>query len=109
MSRGARAGIAALAHADRLIHEPARMTIMAVLASRRSADFVTLVRITGLTKGNLSAHAIKLEEAGYVSVDKSFRGRTPHTLYALTPGGRRAFQAYRVKLRRLLDGNDRSG
>jgi DNA-binding transcriptional ArsR family regulator len=109
MSRCAQAELLALACVDRLIHEPARMTIMAALAGRKSADFVTLLRITGLTKGNLSAHAIKLEEAGYVSVVKSFRGRTPHTRYALTPGGRRAFHTYRVRLRRMLDGNERSG
>ena len=109
MSHGSRADLLTLNHVDRLIHEPARMTIMAVLASCKSADFVTLLRITGLTKGNLSAHAIKLEEAGYVAVVKSFQGRTPHTLYALTPGGRRAFQAYRVRLRRMLDERDGSG
>jgi DNA-binding transcriptional ArsR family regulator len=109
MTRGALAGLLDLARVDRLIHEPARMTIMAALAGRKRVDFATLLRVTGLTKGNLSAHAIKLEEAGYVAVVKSFRGRKPHTQYALTPGGRRAFQTYRTKLQRVLGAKDHSG
>jgi len=87
---------------DRLIHEPARMAIMAALFGCDSADFRFLLNVTGLTKGNLSAHASKLEEAGYVQIEKSFRGRIPQTTYSLTRRGRTAFSAYRSKLRAML-------
>ncbi len=87
---------------DRLIHEPARMLIVTILYAVESADFVYLLRETGLTKGNLSAHLSKLEEAGYVDIDKSFRGKVPQTLLRLTPQGRAAFQAYREKLRQII-------
>jgi DNA-binding MarR family transcriptional regulator len=80
---------------DRLIHQPSRLAIMAVLAGCESADFTYLLNTTGLTKGTLSAHLSKLEEAGYVDITKSFKGKFPHTSAALTPQGRKAFKAYR--------------
>lgn len=80
---------------DRLIHEPARLAIMAVLSACESADFTYLLNATGLSKGNLSAHLRKLEEGGYVSITKGFKGRYPHTTCALTKSGRRAFNTYR--------------
>ena len=80
---------------DRLIHEPSRLAIMAVLAASESADFKYLQNSTGLTKGNLSAHLRKLEEAGYVNIEKGFKGNYPHTTCSLTKEGRRAFKAYR--------------
>lgn len=87
---------------DRLIHEPARMLIVTILYAADSADFLYLLRETGLTKGNLSAHLGKLEEAGYVQIDKSFRGKVPQTLLHLTPEGRAAFQNYREQLRQII-------
>ena len=75
---------------DRTIHEPARLLIMAYLSVLESADFLFLLRQTGLTRGNLSTHARKLEEAGYVAVEKSFVDRLPLTVYRLTDEGRAA-------------------
>lgn len=80
---------------DRLIHEPARLAIMAVLSAAQSADFTYLQNETGLSKGNLSAHLHKLEEGGYVQITKSFRGSYPHTDCALTHAGKQAFKEYR--------------
>jgi DNA-binding transcriptional ArsR family regulator len=87
---------------DRLIHEPARLLIMALLSVVESADFLFLRRQTGLTQGNLSSHLAKLEEAGYVEVAKSFRGKRPKTTLRISPAGRVAFAAYRSQLDRLL-------
>lgn len=84
---------------DRLIHQPSRLAIMAVLAGCESADFTYLLTATGLTKGTLSAHLSKLEGAGYVVITKSFKGKYPHTLVALAPEGRKAFKAYRKQYR----------
>jgi DNA-binding MarR family transcriptional regulator len=92
---------------DRLIHEPARLAIMAVLSACESADFTYLLNSTGLSKGNLSAHLTKLEEAGYVAITKSFRGKFPNTTCSLTKPGRKAFHAYRrqyLALARHLQG-----
>ena len=66
-----------LADVDRLIHEPSRTVILAVLAAVESADFLYLQRETGLTKGNLSVHLSKLEEAGYINIEKTYRGKIP--------------------------------
>jgi len=92
-----------LSDVDRLIHEPSRLAIMAVLAGCESADFEFLLRTTGLTKGNLSAHAIKLEQGGYLVVEKGFNGKTPFTRYSLTPFGRKALTHYRERLKSTLD------
>ncbi len=86
---------------DRLVHEPARLAILTVLAAADEVEFKFLEEAIGLTRGNLSSHVSKLEEAGYVAVTKSFRGRIPVTSYRLTADGRRALDAYRT---RLLDG-----
>ena len=75
---------------DRLIHEPGRLAIMTVLSSVRNADFVFLQRTTGLTKGNLSSHLTKLEEAGLVEIEKRFVLKKPNTNVALTPDGQAA-------------------
>ena len=80
---------------DRLIHEPSRLAIMAVLSACESADFKFLLTSTGLSKGNLSAHSRKLSDGGYVRISKGFKGNYPHTTYALTKEGRKAFKAYR--------------
>ncbi len=86
---------------DRMIHEPARLAIVAVLSSCESADFKALLHLTGLTKGNLSAQLQKLEEAGYVMISKSFKDRYPHTTCALTDTGRRAFTEYWRRIKAL--------
>lgn len=93
----------ALADVDRVIHEPARTTIIAILYNLESADFLYLQREAGLTKGNLSAHLTKLEEAGYISIEKTFRGKIPLTLCALTESGREAFTNYRKKLLQFVE------
>jgi DNA-binding HxlR family transcriptional regulator len=93
--------IKAIADLDRLIHEPARLAIVAVLSACESADFKYLLNATDLSKGNLSAQLRKLEEAGYVAVTKSFKGKYPHTDCALTAEGQRAFKTYWAQYRAL--------
>lgn len=86
---------------DRLIHEPARLAILTVLASVKDADFVFLQRATGLTKGNLSSHLAKLEEAGLVKIQKRFVRKKPNTNAALTPTGKRRIARHWDQLERL--------
>ena len=88
---------------DRLIHEPARLLILAQLYVVHSADFLFLQRQTGMTPGNLSAHLSKLEDAGYVEITKEFLDRKPHTALALTKKGREAFKQYRRNLKQLAE------
>lgn len=83
------------AHFDRMIHQPSRLAIMAVLAGCESADFTYLLKATGLNKGTLSAHLSKLAEAEYVIITKTFKGKYPYTTAQLTPEGRKAFKKYR--------------
>ena len=92
-------GIPAL---DRLIHEPARLILVALLSSVESADFLFLLKQSKLTKGNLSVQLSRLAEAGYVDIEKTFRGKLPHTEYTLTKKGRSAFEQYRKSLARIL-------
>jgi DNA-binding transcriptional ArsR family regulator len=87
---------------DRLIHEPARLLLVALLAGLKEADFLYLLRESGLTKGNLSSHLAKLEEAGYVEVEKTYRGKIPLTLLRLTRPGRAAFDGYKKQMNGLL-------
>ena len=89
---------------DRLVHEPARLLLMASLAVVRDADFVHLLAQTGLTKGNLASHMDKLEQAGYVQIEKTFVDKMPRTLYRLTRKGRRALRIYRKAMLDLLRG-----
>jgi DNA-binding transcriptional ArsR family regulator len=91
-----------LSDIDRLIHEPARLLVMALLSVVESADFLFLLRQTGLTQGNLSSHLSKLEEAGYVEIAKTFQGKRPRTTLRISPAGRVAFEVYRGQLDRLL-------
>jgi DNA-binding transcriptional ArsR family regulator len=86
---------------DRLIHEPGRLAILTVLSSVRDADFVFLQRTTGLTKGNLSSHLTKLEEAGLVEIEKRFVRRKPNTRLALTADGKRRVARHWEQLERL--------
>lgn len=83
---------------DRLIHEPARLAIMTSLFVVDSANATYLQRQTGLTWGNLGAHLVKLEDAGYLVVAKGHRGRRPETTLALTDAGRRALLDYRSQI-----------
>ncbi len=92
-----------IATIDRLIHEPARLMIMALLSVVESADFLFLMRQTGLTWGNLSSHLSRLEDAGYVGIEKEFKGKKPHTMLHLTEEGRSAFQEYRQSMKQVLD------
>ncbi|TET35433.1 MAG: transcriptional regulator [Anaerolineales bacterium] len=84
-----------LAEVDRLVHEPARLMILMVLYGVEGADFTFLLNATELTWGNLSSHVTKLEDAGYVKVEKSFVGKKPRTMVQLTDTGRRAIDSYR--------------
>jgi len=88
---------------NRIIHEPARTVIMSVLSSVEKVDFLFLQRTTGLTKGNLSAHLSKLESAGYLKIEKSFRGKMPQPLISLTGEGRTEFSTYRQQLKDLVN------
>lgn len=92
-----------LTEIDRLIHEPARLLIITILYTVEQADFLFLLTGTGLTKGNLSAHLARLESAGYVEIQKTYRGKIPQTLLALTETGRAAFETYRKQLKTLAD------
>jgi DNA-binding transcriptional ArsR family regulator len=89
------AKIQQLAEIDRIIHEPARLMVVALLAAVREADFQYLHQSTKLTKGNLSVHLSKLEEAGYVAIEKTFRGKYPLTICRLTERGREVLAKYR--------------
>jgi DNA-binding transcriptional ArsR family regulator len=97
-----------LASFDRLIHEPARLAILTALSACEKADFIFLRNLTGLTKGNLSSHLVKLEQGSLVSIEKTFEGKQPITYVALTAEGRDVLKAYwkrfdkvRAGLRRL--------
>ena len=79
---------------DRLIHERLRLGIISALAANESLTFIDLKNLMNTTDGNLSVHARKLEDAGYVAVTKSFDGRVPRTEYKLTAAGRRALEGY---------------
>lgn len=80
---------------DPLIHQPSRLSILAVLSGCESADFTYLLKMTSLTKGTLSKHLTRLRDAGYVDIKKGYKGNYPHTSATLTPSGRKAFKEYR--------------
>ena len=86
---------------DRLIHEPGRLAIMTVLSTVKAGDFVFLQRATGLTKGNLSSHLTKLEDAGLVQIEKRFVHKKPNTNVALTASGKKRIAAHWEQLERL--------
>lgn len=91
-----------LAQIDRVIHEPARLMIVALLSAVTEADFQYLHQTTELTKGNLSVHLSRLEEAGYVEIEKSFRGKYPLTVCRLTKRGKDIFDTYRRVIKSAL-------
>ena len=87
---------------DRLIHERTRLGVLSALAVNRSLSFKELKQFLRASDGNLSVHARKLEEAGYVSCSKSFSGRLPKTEYRLTASGRRALERYLDHMEALI-------
>jgi DNA-binding MarR family transcriptional regulator len=93
----------AIQNIDKIIHEPARLLLMAHLFVVESADYLFLQRQTGLTWGNISSHLRKLENAGYVAVEKEFIDKKPHTTLKLTEEGRRAFQEYRRNMKQVFE------
>jgi DNA-binding MarR family transcriptional regulator len=92
-----------LAKIDQIIHAPARLMILTYLYVVESADYVFLMRMTGLTWGNLATHLNKLEEAGYIEIQKEFKGKKPHTTIRLTDQGRLAFKQYKKSMQQVLD------
>jgi DNA-binding transcriptional ArsR family regulator len=94
---------------DRLIHEPARLTIMMILQGAGEADFLYLQREGGFTQGNLSGHLSKLEESGYVEIEKKFKGKVPLTVCRLTGKGSAAFLEYSQRMLKILQSNGSSG
>ncbi|MBU7023965.1 MAG: transcriptional regulator [Theionarchaea archaeon] len=93
-----------IADIDKLIHEPARLLILAHLYVVNSADFLFLQSQTGLTSGNLSSHVTKLEEAGYVEIEKGYVEKKPHTMLKLTERGRNAFKDYVQSMKQIFNG-----
>lgn len=96
------APLKAIRDLDRMVHEPARLAILTVLAAAAEVEFLFLLKVTGLSKGNLSAQSQKLEAAGFLKTHKAFRGRVPVTSFKLTAQGRKALAAYHQQLRALL-------
>ena len=92
-----------LAGIDQTIHAPARLMVVTYLYVVESADFIFLMRLTGLTGGNLSSHLSKLEAAGYIAIEKEFKDKKPHTMIRLTEEGRAAFRDYRQRMKQVLD------
>jgi DNA-binding transcriptional ArsR family regulator len=97
-------GLQPIAEIDKLIHEPARLMILATLHAVESADFLFVERQTGLTRGNLSAHMSKLESAGYIKITKEFVDKIPRTLLQITDEGRTALLNYTHNMKQVLDG-----
>ena len=87
---------------DKLIHERTRLALVSALAANSTMTFNELKAVLQITDGNLSVHARKLEDAGYVVCTKEFSGRTPRTSYKLTPAGRKAFDRYLAHLDALV-------
>jgi DNA-binding MarR family transcriptional regulator len=90
-----------MAGLDRLVHEPARLAILTALSACRSADFLYLQRLTGLSKGNLSSHLSKLEGGGLVKIGKGYAGKIPTTALSLTRQGRAEIERHWRRLDQL--------
>ena len=99
-------GLADLGRIDEVIHGRIRLGIMVYLADVDAADFTELKTVLEATQGNLSVHLKKLDEAGYVAIDKSFVNNKPLTRVSITPAGRRAFAAYLDAIGALIGGKD---
>ena len=87
---------------DKVIHERMRLGMISALAANEKLSFTELKNLLATTDGNISVHARKLEEAGYVTCEKSFRGRTPLTEFAITTPGRRALEKYLDHMEALI-------
>ena len=96
------ARIQRLAEIDRIIHEPARLMVVSLLDAVEEADFQYLNQATGLTKGNLSVHLSRLEEAGYIKIQKTFLGKYPLTICRLSPLGHGVLEDYRKTMKAAL-------
>lgn len=92
-----------LANLDRRVHDPARLAILTALSACGRADFLFLLRVTGLTKGNLSSHLSKLEEAGLVEIEKRFVEKKTQTLVHLSDAGRQMVESYWKELEELRE------
>jgi DNA-binding MarR family transcriptional regulator len=92
---------AEIAALDKLLHEPARLSLMTALAACKSADFLALQRLTGLTSGNLSVHLSKLEEARLVVLEKKFVDKRPNTQVEVTVRGRQVIENHWKQLESL--------
>jgi DNA-binding transcriptional ArsR family regulator len=88
---------------DELLHEPARLKLLAILSVVKRTDFTYLLRISGLSKGNLSVQMSRLSDAELVVIDKSFQGNRPRTMYQLTQAGRQALRAYKKNMLAILE------
>jgi DNA-binding MarR family transcriptional regulator len=95
--------LSAIMSIDRLVHSPARLSILTYLSVVEEGDAVYLLNQTGLTWGNLSANVTRLQEAGYIEVVKEFKDKKPHTLLKLTDRGRKAFHDYQNTMKGLLN------
>ena len=93
-----------LAELNRLVHEPSRLAILTALSACDKADFLFLLNITGLTKGNLSSHLMKLEQANLVAIEKTYDGKQPITYAMLTLEGREALKEHWDRLERIRKG-----
>jgi DNA-binding HxlR family transcriptional regulator len=98
----ARAGTAGAATLDRIIHERLRLAIVSALSVNPILTFAELKRLLSITDGNLSVHSRKLEDAGYIAVEKKFEGRVPRTEYRLTANGRSALERYLTHMEALI-------
>ncbi len=87
---------------DRTIHEPARLMIVAILSAVAEADFLYLLKASGLTKGNLSSHLSRLEDTDYVQIEKTFVGKSPRTICRLTKSGHSALADYRRQMKAVI-------
>lgn len=92
-----------LVNLDPVIHAQARLMVLTYLYVVENADYVFLMHLTGLTWGNLATHLKKLEEAGYVKIQKTYKGKKPQSIVSLTEQGRTAFQNYRKNIKQALD------
>ena len=92
-----------LAGLDKVAHGAARLMILTSLYVVQSAEYLSLINITGLTWGNLATHLKKLEETGYVEVEKEIRGKKVYSMVHLTSGGRESFRAYKEQMKTVLN------
>ena len=88
---------------DRIIHEPARLLIVAILYAEKSGQFPSLLHRTRLTNGNLHTHLQKLEQAGYIQAEVGYRGKKAFKIWRLSEFGQAAFEIYQGKLQRIAD------